>query len=65
MALTNSIREKISIEVMKTLVSRFDSFPEDASENRNAPFHEAFLKAFSDKLDNKVSDVPFFITLSS
>lgn len=57
--------EKISIEVIKTLFLRFDNFPEDATNNRNAPFHEAFLKAFSDKLNNKVNDVPFFISLSS
>jgi len=65
MALTDSIREKISMEVIKTLVSRFANFPEDANGNRNAPFHEAFLKAFSDKINDKVSDVPFFISLSS
>jgi ribonucleotide monophosphatase NagD (HAD superfamily) len=65
MPLNNTIKEKISVEVIKTLVTRFDSFPEDASNNRNAPFHEAFLKAFSDKLDGKVSDTPFFISLSS
>lgn len=65
MALTNQQKEKISIEIIKTLVTRFESFPEDASSNRNAPFHDAFLKAFSDKLNGKVSDTPFFITLSS
>lgn len=65
MALTNKIKEKISIEVIKTLVTRFDNFPEDALNNRNAPFHEAFLNAFSDKLKGKVSDTPFFISLSS
>lgn len=65
MALNNSTKEKISIEVIKTLVTRFDNFPEDASNNRNAPFHEAFLNAFSDKLNGKVSDTPFFISLSS
>ncbi len=65
MALSNNQKEKISIEVIKTLVTRFESFPEDASNNRNAPFHESFLKAFSDKLNGKVSDTPFFITLSS
>ncbi|MBI2280870.1 MAG: TdeIII family type II restriction endonuclease [Bacteroidetes bacterium] len=65
MALTNQQKEKISIEVIKTLVTRFDNFPEDASNNRNAPFHEAFLNAFSDKLNGKVSDTPFFISLSS
>jgi hypothetical protein len=62
---TNIQKEKITIEVIKTLVTRFESFPEDASNNRNAPFHEAFLKAFSDKLERKVSDTPFFISLSS
>lgn len=65
MALTNQQKEKISIEVIKTLVTRFDNFPENASNNRNAPFHEAFLNAFSDKLNGKVSDTPFFISLSS
>ena len=65
MPLTNIQKEKISIEVIKTLVTRFDNFPEDASNNRNAPFHEAFLNAFSDKLNGKVSDSPFFISLSS
>jgi len=61
----NSKKERIAHEVIKTLYSRFMSFPEDASNNRNAPFHEAFLNAFSDKLDNKVSDISFFISLSS
>ncbi|HED37742.1 MAG TPA: TdeIII family type II restriction endonuclease [Ignavibacteria bacterium] len=65
MALENSIRERIATEVIKTLVSRFDSFPEDASQNRNAPFHKAFLNAFTDKFEGKVSDIPFFISLSS
>ena len=65
MALTNRQKEKISLEVIRTLITRFESFPEDASNNRNAPFHEAFLKAFSDKLANKVTDTPFFISLSS
>ena len=54
MGLSNDIKEKISIEVIKTLVTRFNNFPEDAKNNRNAPFHEAFLKAFTDKLKNKV-----------
>ena len=65
MPLTDAVKEKISIEVIKTLVTRFESFPEDASNNRNAPFHEAFLNAFSDKLQDKVTDTPFFISLSS
>lgn len=65
MALSIVVKEKIAIEVIKTLVTRFDNFPEDASNNRNAPFHEAFLSAFMDKLEENVSDIPFFISLSS
>ena len=65
MALSNKVKEKIAIEVIRTLVARFENFPEDASNNRNAPFHESFLKAFSNKLNGKVSDTPFFISLSS
>lgn len=57
--------EKISYSVIKTLYSKFGDFPEDASNNRNAPFHTAFLNAFTDKFANKVSDIPFFISLSS
>lgn len=57
--------EKISIEVIKTLYSRFENFPEDSSDIRNAPFHMAFLEAFTDKLKGKVSNVPVFISLAS
>ncbi len=65
MALENKTQEKIATEVIKTLVSRFENFPVDASQNRNAPFHTAFLNAFTDKFKDKVSDIPFFISLSS
>ena len=65
MTLPNHVAEKIAIEVIRTLVGRFENFPEDSSNNRNAPFHEAFLKAFENKLNDKVSDIPFFISLSS
>lgn len=57
--------ERISCEIIAILDARFDSFPEDASNNRNAPFHEAFLAAFDDKICERVSDVPFFVSLSS
>ncbi len=65
MPLSNKIKEKIAFEVIKTLVTRFDNFPENASNNRNAPFHKAFLSAFSEQLEENVSDIPFFISLSS
>lgn len=65
MGISSRIREKISIEVIKALVTRFENFPEEDCKNRNAPFHEAFLRAFSEKISSKVFDVPFFISLSS
>lgn len=58
-------QEKIALEVIKVLKSRFDSFPSDLTQNRNAPFHHAFLNAFADKLQGKVSSIPVFISLSS
>jgi hypothetical protein len=56
--------EKIAIEVIRVLWGRFQSFPDDASRNRNAPFHEAFLKAFADKLTQPV-DFPYLISMGS
>jgi len=63
--INNSKKEKISFQIIKTLLNRFERFPQDSSNNRNAPFHEAFLNAFKNQLDDKVSDIPFFISLSS
>lgn len=63
--MNDETKEKIAFEVIKTLISRFESFPDDTTTNRNAPFHKAFLNAFKDKLKNKVSNIPFMISLSS
>ncbi|MCI0707788.1 MAG: TdeIII family type II restriction endonuclease [Ignavibacteriae bacterium] len=65
MAISQEKIEGIALQVIKVLYTRFESFPENSNANRNAPFHEAFLNAFSDKLHGKVSDIPFFVTLSS
>ena len=63
--LSKEKKENISYEVIRTLYSKFSDFPEDAAKNRNAPFHKAFLEAFKDKLEGKVTDIPIFISLSS
>ncbi len=55
----------IALEVIRVLKTRFDNFPEDSQENRNAPFHEAFLNAFKEKIEKYVDNVPYFISLSS
>jgi hypothetical protein len=58
-------KEKIALEVIKTLKSKFEDFPEDASHNRNAPFQEAFLEAFKVKICKHVTDIPIFVSLAS
>lgn len=58
-------KELIALEVIRTLKSRFDNFPEDASDNRNAPFHEAFLNAFKIRIERHVTDIPIFVSLAS
>lgn len=63
--LDKSKKERISHVVIGVLYSRFKNFPEDATNNRNAPFHTAFLNAFNDKFQGKVTDIPYFITMSS
>lgn len=65
MALTPEKVEAISYQVIKTLYKRFETFPADPSGIRNAPFHMAFLRAFQDKLEEHVTDIPVFISLSS
>ncbi len=44
---------------------RIDKFPKGTLTNRNAPFHEALLKAFEDNLSETISNIPLFISLSS
>jgi len=58
-------KQQIACIVIKILRQRFETFPIDATNNRNAPFHKAFLNAFQNQLNNKVSDIPYFISLSS
>ncbi|MWN90159.1 TdeIII family type II restriction endonuclease [Gilliamella sp. Pra-s65] len=66
MTLTSEKKQKIAEVIIQILNSRFQNFPGNALSNRNAPFHEAFLAAFSDKIQDKItSDIPVFISLAS
>jgi hypothetical protein len=58
-------RERIAHVVIQVLRRRFDTFPEDATNVRNTPFHEAFLHAFQNKLEGKVTDIPYLISVNS
>lgn len=62
---TSNQKELIALEVIRTLHSQFEKFPEEDASNRNAPFHESFLKAFSEKFENRVKSIPDFISLAS
>jgi len=55
--LKNNKTQLIALEVIRVLKTRFDNFPEDSQENRNAPFHEAFLNAFKDRMENTILNV--------
>jgi hypothetical protein len=63
--MTESQKELIAVEVIRTLYSQFDKFPGEEINNRNAPFHEAFLNAFTGELEGKVASIPIFISLAS
>lgn len=61
----NNTRQEISKIIIKVLKSRFDSFLEDYNQSRNAPFHKAFLQAFSEKIEAAGSNIDAVISMSS
>ena len=67
--MNEDIKEQIASAVIHILIKRFETFPEDETGNRNAPFHEAFLEAFGDKLTKSLRDdninISYFISLNS
>lgn len=65
MALTKDQKNRIEEIAKSILLSRIDSFPDQSSLIRNAPFHEAFLEGFKHKLKPLKIDIPYLIALSS
>lgn len=65
MSLSSDQKNRISEVVKNILLSRIESFPERTSEIRNAPFHEAFLKCFEDKIKPFKIDLPYLVALAS
>ena len=41
--MNNKKKQEIAKVIIKLLKSRFDTFPEDVTVPRNAPFHKAFF----------------------
>ena len=65
MPLSKDVIEKISIETIRVLKSRFDTIPDEDIKIRNMPFHVAFLRAFYRKIDIKDDNEALkFLTLS-
>lgn len=62
-------QQRIATEVIRTLKSRFEEFPNATAIGRNAPFHVAFMQAFSKKVSDAFGttsiDIPFFMGLNS
>ena len=63
--MNNKKKQEIAKVIIKLLKSRFDTFPEDVTAPRNAPFHKAFLQAFSDKFSATGTNVDAMICMSS
>lgn len=65
MTLSLDKKNRITEVVKKILTSRHESFPDATLQIRNAPFHSAVLKAFSDRLQPYNVSAPQLIALSS
>ncbi len=63
--ISNDKKELVAHEVIKVLYRRFQTFPDSDINYRNAPFHDAFLRAFSGKLEKHIQDANILISLSS
>lgn len=63
--MNKNCKQEIAKAIISVLKSRFDSFPEATEQTRNAPFHKAFLQAFSEKFDESGTNVDAMISMSS
>ncbi len=58
-------KQLIALEAIKILKTRSDSFPDDTTIARNAPFHKAFLKAFESKFEELNTNSDALLNVSS
>ena len=65
MALTKDQKLRIEEEVKKILLSRIDTFPDQSTKVRNAPFHYAFLQCFQESIKPLKLELPYLIAISS
>lgn len=65
MALTVDQKMRIGEEVKKILLRRIQTFPAENTKVRNAPFHEAFLAYFEDKIRPLKIELPYLVAIAS
>lgn len=65
MPLSQPQKQQIKEVVKKILLKRSENFPDVNQVNRNAPFHELFLKAFEQKLGNLKVPTSYLVAIAS
>jgi hypothetical protein len=65
MALSNDQKDRISEVIKDILLRRIENFPEIGRQIRNAPFHDAILECFKDKIGNLNVEMPYLIAIAS
>lgn len=65
MTLSKDQKNRISEVAKDILLRRIENFPEIGTEVRNAPFHDAFLHCFNDRLGSLNIETPYLIAIAS
>jgi hypothetical protein len=65
MLLTQDKQNRIGEVVKDILLRRIDNFPKLGAEIRNAPFHQAFLECFKERLGPLNIELPYLLAISS
>lgn len=65
MALTSNQKNRITEVAKSIFLSRIESFPDETTRVRNAPFHESFLECFKDKIKPLNIELPYLVAIAS
>lgn len=65
MTLTIDQKNRISEVIKDILLRRIESFPELGAQIRNAPFHDAILDCFKERLGHLKVEMPYLIAIAS
>lgn len=65
MALTKDKKDRISEVAKQILLSRIESFPDETTKIRNAPFHKVFLECFEERIKPLKVELPYLVAIAS